>query len=534
MRRHDARPRPDGARLGALGRALSATGSIVVVLALFVLGCGARAEGSAPSVVIGSKGFPESWILGAALVSLAQENGAARATHKKNLGGTEITYQALRAGSIDVYPEYTGTIAEVILKSNGARSIDDMRAALAPLDLAMSDPLGFNDGYALAVSPETARRLGLRAISDLKNHADLRLGFTHEFLGRADGYPGLARRYGLATKEVRGIQHELAYEALARGQIDVMDIYTTDPQIEKLSLVLLRDDLQFFPRYDAVLLHRRDLAERAPAALAAMTKLAGRIDEKKMTRANAAVALEKISAEEGAAQLLRDALGERSSDGQTGAPAAAQGENLATRVLRNVARHLELVGISLLLAVLVGVPLGIWASRSKPIAVVSLASAGLLQTIPSLALLAFLIPLLGIGTAPALVALFVYGLLPIVQSTFTGIRSIPSSLDEAADAIGLGPSTKLRQVALPLASPAILAGIKTSAVINVGTATLAALIGAEGLGNPILQGIALRDTALILEGSIPAAFLALAVQAAFSALDRVLVPEGLRVSSGPR
>lgn len=506
------------------------------VASLVAAGCGARAEGSAPAVVIGSKGFPESWILGAALVSLANENGAARATHKKNLGGTEITYQALRAGSIDVYPEYTGTIAEVILKSKDAPSIDAMREALAPLDLAMSDPLGFNDGYALAVSQATASRLGLSAISDLRAHPELRLGFTHEFLGRADGYPGLSRRYGLAMKEVRGIQHELAYEALAREQIDVMDIYTTDPQIEKLSLVLLRDDLRFFPRYDAVLLHRRDLADRAPRALAAMSRLAGRIDEKTMTRANAAVALEQISAEEGAARLLRDALdGQRDpAAAQSGAPARAPFETLTARLLRNVARHLQLVGISVFLAVIVGVPLGIWASRSKPIAVVSLASAGLLQTIPSLALLAFLIPLLGIGTAPALVALFVYGLLPIVQSTFTGIRSIPSSLDEAADAIGLRPATKLRQVALPLASPAILAGIKTSAVINVGTATLAALIGAEGLGNPILQGIALRDTGLILEGSVPAALLALAVQGAFSALDRLLVPEGLRISSGPR
>jgi len=190
------------------------------------------------------------------------------------------------------------------------------------------------------------------------------------------------------------------------------------------------------------------------------------------------------------------------------------------------------VGVSLFFAVLIGVPLGIWATRSRPVAVLSLAGAGLLQTIPSLALLAFLIPLLGIGTAPALVALFMYGLLPIVQSTFTGLKSIPTPLSEAADAIGLRAGTKLRRVALPMASPAILSGIKTSAVINVGTATLAALIGAEGLGNPILQGIALRDTGLILEGSVPAALLALLVQGAFSLLDRVVIPEGLRRSSG--
>jgi osmoprotectant transport system permease protein len=403
-----------------------------------------------------------------------------------------------------------------------------MRAALADEGLAVSEPLGFNDGYALAVTAGTAAKLGLGTISDLKAHPDLRLGFTHEFLGRADGFPGLSRRYGLAMRDVRGVQHELAYEAIARGQVDLMDIYTTDPQIEKMSLVLLRDDLSFFPRYDAVLLYRRDLAIRAPAALEAMTRLVGRIDERMMMRANAAVALQGISAEEGARKLLGEAFGDARRVSPTGSGAE---QGLALRVLGNVARHLELVGISLFFAALLGVPLGIWATRSRAVALISLAGAGILQTVPSLALLAFLIPLLGIGTAPALVALFVYGLLPIVQSTYTGLTSIPSSLSEAADAIGLRPATKLRRVALPMASPAILSGIKTSAVINVGTATLAALIGAEGLGNPILQGIALRDTGLILEGSVPAAVLALLVQSAFSWLDSVLIPEGLRRSS---
>jgi len=499
-----------------------------LALALGAKGAAADvADPRGPAVTVGSKGFPESWILGAALTALVEETGGARAVHRKNLGGTEITYQALRAGSIDVYPEYTGTIAEVILKRR-AKSPAEMRAALAEAGLAMSDPLGFNDGYALAVTESTAARASLHSLSDLKAHPEIRLGLTHEFLGRADGYPGLARHYGLAMREVRGVQHELAYEALARGQIDAMDIYTTDPQIEKLSLVLLRDDLGFFPRYDAVLLYRRDLATRAPAALEAMTRLVGRIDEKIMTRANAAVALKGVSAEEGAQELLGDALGE--SPRPVGS-ASGDGQGLAARVLRNVTRHLELVGISLLLAVLVGVPLGIWAARSRSVALLSLGGAGLLQTVPSLALLAFLIPLLGIGTAPALVALFVYGLLPIVQSTYTGLNSIPSALSEAADAIGLRPGTKLRRVALPMASPAILSGIKTSAVINVGTATLAALIGAEGLGNPILQGIALRDTGLILEGSVPAALLALVVQGAFSWLDNLLIPQGLRLST---
>jgi glycine betaine/choline ABC-type transport system substrate-binding protein len=177
--------------------------AMAVACALLLQGRHARSQtpdSAGATVTVGSKGFPESWILGASLTALAEEAGAINVTHRKNLGGTEITYQALKSGSIDVYPEYTGTITEVILKSTAARSYDDMRAALAESGLGMSDPLGFNDGYALAVSRDTAARLGLRNISDLKAHPELRLGFTHEFLGRADGFPGLAQRYGLTTR----------------------------------------------------------------------------------------------------------------------------------------------------------------------------------------------------------------------------------------------------------------------------------------------------------------------------------------------
>ena len=140
---------------------------------------------------------------------------------------------------------------------------------------------------------------------------------------------------------------------------------------------------------------------------------------------------------------------------------------------------------------------------------VILASAGILQTIPSLALLVFMIPLLGIGGPPAVVALFLYSLLPIIRNTHAGLSDIPMAIRESAEAIGLPPAARLRRIDLPIASRSILAGIKTSAVINVGTATLGALIGAGGFGQPILTGIRLDDTALILQGAVPAAVLAL-------------------------
>lgn len=477
----------------------------------------------AARVVIGSKGFPESWILGEAAATLARRAGA-EAEHRRNLGGTEIAWAALASGAIDLYPEYTGTIAEVILQTD-VRTPAAMRAALAQQGIGMSAPLGFNDGYAIAVSRATASRLGLARLSDLARHPDLRVALTHEFLGRRDGWPNLSRHYGLAMRKVTGIQHELAYQAIASGAVDAIDIYTTDAQIAHLDLVALEDDRAFFPRYDAVWLYRVDLREREPAAFASISSLCGRVDEARMMRANGLVVLEQQPFEAAADSLLARSLP------AAGSPVATRSGN-ATAIARNLGRHLELVAISLFAAVLVGVPLGILAARSPVLAAVSLSLAGLLQTVPSLALLALLIPLLGIGVWPALVALFLYSLLPIVRNTSVGLTSQPRALREAAEVVGLSGRARLLRVRLPMASPAIMAGIKTSAVINVGTATLAALIGAGGLGEPILTGIQLRRPDLILQGAVPAALLALVVQWAFDALDRLVIPRGLRAPGG--
>jgi ABC-type proline/glycine betaine transport system permease subunit/glycine betaine/choline ABC-type transport system substrate-binding protein len=490
--------------------------TVLTALALLVLTHAASAE---TRVTIGSKAFAESWILGEALAELARPSAAV--DHRRNLGGTEVVWQALTAGSIDIYAEYTGTIAEVILGTPEHASLEELRAALARHGVGMSGPLGFDDGYALAVTKRTAERYGLRSISDLARHPDLHAAFSHEFLGRKDGYPGLAKRYGLALEETRGIQHELSYEALASGQADVTEIYTTDPQIERLGLVLLDDDRAFFTRYEAVLLYRLDLPDRASRAFSAMQRLVGAVDRSRMLHANALLASGQKSPEGAAAWLLRDALGGDAKEGTRTWPRV-------TSIAKASARHLELVFASLFFAVVLGVPLGVLARQSRTLATVTLSAAGLLQTIPSLALLAFLIPLFGIGVAPALAALLLYSLLPIVRNTYAGLAGIPPALSEAAEAIGLSRRDRLLHVALPLASPMIMAGIKTSAVINVGTATLAALVGAGGLGDAILEGIALRDTPRILEGAVPAAALALLVQWGFGWADRWVVPRGLR------
>ena len=182
--------------------------AIVVILALLAPSGAVAAE---PTVIVGSKAFAESWILGEALAALARRGAAVE--HKRNLGGTEVVWQALTTGSVDVYAEYTGTIAEVIL-GGADHPAESFREELGRRGVGMSAPLGFEDGYALAVTRGTAVGFGLLAISDLLRHPDLRAAFSLDFLGRMDGYPGLASRYGLNLSAVRGIQHELSYEAL--------------------------------------------------------------------------------------------------------------------------------------------------------------------------------------------------------------------------------------------------------------------------------------------------------------------------------
>lgn len=486
-----------------------------------------RPVGAAEHVNIGSKAFPESWILGESLKALAEQAGAT-AEHKSNLGGTEVVYRGLISGDpkdrLDVYPDYTGTVAEVLMKAKGRPSLEEMRAFLRGQGIGMSDSLGFNDGYGLAVLPETQDRLGIKKISDLAAHPDLRLGFTHEFVGRKDGWAGLAQHYGLSLPDVRGMDHQLAYGALAAKQIDLTEVYTTDAKIQKLKLRILEDDRSFFPRYEAVLLYRLDLPQRAPKAFAAMQKLVGKINEEKMIRANAMVETDKKTQREAAAALLSDVLG-----GSSGVIAK---DNVWREIGQRTLEHLGLVGISLLGAILLGIPLGILAAEVRPLASLLLGLTGLIQTIPSLVLLALMIPLLSIGPKPAIVALILYSLLPIVRNTYVGLTTVPPQLSEAAEALGLSAPAQLRRVRLPMAMPAIMAGIKTSAVINVGTATIAAFIGAGGLGNPILTGISLQRTDLILQGAIPAAILALLVQGAFDLLERWVVPKGLRLTAG--
>lgn len=471
---------------------------------------------------IGSKAFPESWVIGEACQQLAREAGA-KAEHRRNLGTTEIIYQALKQSDIDIYPEYTGTIKQLFLKNLEHPGDADALEYLARDGLGMTYSLGFSNTYTLAVPKNLS---GVTTISDLVKLPQLRYAMNQEFVGRKDGWVGLSQAYGLHPKNLAEMHHELSYEAIRAGKADVINVYTTDAQIEKSNLRALIDDRHYFVRYDAVLLYRADLPVRCPKAWAAMLQLVGRINEEQMSRANARLVLDKQDASQAAAFLIDECLPNRQAGTLRNEP--RRGWNWR-QIGQRTLRHLQLVSISLSIGIAVGIPLGILASRSKATAQVTLSLASLLQTIPSLALLAFIVPLTGVGIRPALIALFVYSLLPIVRNTYMGLTTIPGNLSEAAEALGLPPQAQLLRIRLPMASPSILAGIKTSAVINVGTATLAALVGAGGLGDSILQGISLSDHQLIFQGAVPAAILALAVQGFFDLVEKGVVPRGLRI-----
>nr|WP_176936293.1 glycine betaine ABC transporter substrate-binding protein [Massilia sp. PDC64] len=458
---------------------------------------------------VGSKRFTESYILGEILTQTAARVGPAE--HKQGLGNTAIVLGALRSGAIDVYPEYLGTIDLEILKNPQPTSLDAMRAALRPLGLGVAVPLGFSNGYALAVRGDAS----VRRLSDLAAHPEIKIGLSHEFLGRADGWPGLARRYGLA-QQPRGLDHGIAYEALAQRQVDAIDIYSTDAKIRQYGLRVLDDDKQYFPRYDAVLLYRLDVPQRFPQAWRAIEQLQGTIRADDMIAMNAAAELDGQPFAAVARAWLSHAAPSTVHDGLLAKTFGNGFMNLARQ-------HLLLVVLAVLLGCIAGIPLGIVAALVPRLRQAVLAVAGVLQTVPSLALLAILIPLLGrIGTVPALVALCAYALLPIVRNTCTGLLQVPSGLRTAALALGLTRRQSLVEVELPLAMPTILAGVKTAAVMSVGTATIAAFIGAGGFGERITTGLALNDNDMLLAGAIPAALLALLTQAGFELCERVL------------
>lgn len=476
-----------------------------------------RLSGAADPIVVGSKIFTESYILGETAAQIIEGSSDLPVTRRLGMGSTGMLFESLKTGAIDVYPDYSGTLAETILKNPELRSLDQIRDALAPLGLTISGSLGFDDTYALAVRESFAKANHLRTISDLARvQSKIRAAFSYEFMDRQDGYSGLVSHYGLRfdPRSVRRMEHSLVYQAIDTNAVDLIEVYSTDANIKRFGLRLLRDDRHYFPSYQAVWVARKSFVERHPDEWKSLLKYEGSIDAEKMSSLNAEADIQKRSFE----QIASNFLGFHPRHSET----------RLDQVIQRTKEHLWLVGIALLFSVVVGVPLGILAARFKATGQFILILSATIQTIPALALLCFLIPIFGVGMVPALVALCLYSLLPVVLNTFTAIRSIDPKHQENARAFGLSRAQTLRRITLPMASPTILAGIKTAAVVSVGTATLAALIGAGGYGALIVTGLSLNNIPLILTGAIPAAAMALMVHLGFVAADALLVSPGLR------
>ena len=480
-------------------------------------------------VKVGSKKFTESVILGEMIAGVVRSTGET-STHYQELGGSRLVFNALVKGEIDSYPEYTGTLIQEIFAGQDIESDEQLRAALSAKGISMTRPLGFNNTYAIGMLKSRASELGIEKISDLGRHPEIKLGVSNEFIDRGDGWKALKKHYGLSLENIQGLDHDISYRQLADGTIDAIDVFSTDSKIKSLDLAVLLDDRQFFPRYDAVVLFRTDLNQRFPAFVAELAKLELQISEPKMSELNLRVeGVDRQTENFVANEFLQQQLGLNVS--------VSKRESTFLSIMRRTVEHLDLVRRSLIPAILIGIPIGIFAHRFTFMGQIVLGLIGILQTIPALALLVLVMPLvtvigartIGAGSLSAVIALFLYSLLPIVRNTFSGFQGIERQYVESAEALGLSKKYRLFNIELPLSMRSILAGIKTAAVMNVGFAALGALIGAGGYGQPILTGIRLDSTNLILQGAIPAAVLAVVVQLAFELVERWVVPKGLRL-----
>ena len=414
---------------------------------------------STAEIKIGSKKFTESVILGEIVTHLIKSTGE-QPVYLRELGGTRVLWIALKKGEIDIYPEYTGTISEEILAGEGVHSEEEIRQALTRHGIKMTKALGFNNTYAIGMKKEVAEELKIQKISDLRHYHNLKFGFGNEFMDRGDGWPALRKIYNLPQKNVRGLDHDLAYRGLEKGNIQAIDIYSTDAKIKYYGLRLLVDDLNHFPVYNAVILYRSDLEEHAPYVVTVLKELQSKISESEMIKMNSRANLEMVSESKIASDFLLEKLSLETESYE---------ETAIGRLLRHTREHLLLVAISLSAAIIISIPLGILSAKLPKLGQIVLGIVGVIQTIPSLALLVFMIPLLGIGGPPAIMALFLYSILPIVRNTYTGLHDIRPQIRESAEALRLPPSARLRLVELPMVSRSILAGIKISAVINIDT-----------------------------------------------------------------
>jgi len=494
---------------------------IISLLLLFSFGVNAKV------FTVGSKRFTESYILSALIAKTIQSQAHIEVIDKQGLGSTGIVFSALKNGDIDVYPEYWGTLTQEILHVSDQTSIEEVNEILNSMGLKADVFLGFDNSYALAMSREKAKLLNIKSIADLRDKTNLRLGLSLEFLSRKDGWPGLSKAYGLSNLKPIGIEHGLVYEALANQKIDVVDAYTTDPRIISGNLVLLEDDIRFFSSYQAFLIYRLDSISINNDVLIAMQTLQNKITNSEMQSLNARVELNHEDIKSVADSYYTDVftrggiknqnISEHSSDLTLFLNFLGSSD-----FYRLTLQQSELVFLSLFIAIFLGIPIGVYVYYVPSIGQPFLYGLSLLQTIPSLALLSFLIfAVNSIGFLPAFIALFLYGMLPIIEATQAGLRSVDKSVIEASQALGAGFWTQLWNIELPLSRSTLFAGFQLAAVWTTGTATIAAFVGAGGYGERIAQGLSTNNTEMMLEGAIPSAIFALLLRKFISVVERL-------------
>ena len=497
---------------------------------------------SSSSIVIGSKNFLENRLLAEMFAQLIESHTTLTVERRLGLAGTQICFQALTTGGIDLYPEYTGTGLVTILGEPAMRDpssvLNHVRSEFRERwNLWWLTPLGFDNSYALALRRDRANALNIRTITDLVRAANnLKAAFGFEFIERADGLPGLKKLYGLQFHDVVGMQQSLKYEAADKGDVDILDVYTTDGRLTVYDFVVLEDDRRFFPPYDAAALVRGETLEQHPELAKVLSLLTNALSPERMRKLNFRIQEQGDTIPQVASDALHT-LHLIKETQQTAATTIKESTSFfsymweqRTMVTVRTGEHLWLAGIGLFLGIALAIPLAFILERWRTGAETMIRIIGMSQTIPSIALLAFMIPLFGVGALPAIMALWIYSLYPILRNTFSGLRDAAPSVVETGRALGMTEWQILRSVRLPLAAPTIMAGIRTSAIWTVGTATLAAFIGAGGLGVPIVSGLQLADVHVILSGALPVTILALIVDGLLGWIERLVRPQGLEVS----
>jgi len=286
--------------------------AVVLATAALVSACGGRSGsgGDGGRITVGSKNFTENIILAHMMAELIEAKTGLRVDRKVNLGGSNVAWKALLNNDIQLYPDYTGTIvANYYQEETGTsqETLEKTRELLAQDNLAFLAPFGFNNAYTLAVSQETAAKYGLKTFSDLAEVAgELVLGCEFEFLDRPDGYPGLQETYGMKFKDALGMDHGIMYRSLVEGKVDVIDAFATDGQIVVHNLVILEDDKEFFPPYDAGPLIRKEVLDKYPELESVLNALGGAITEAEMQALNAKVDEEGLKAEDVAREFLAE------------------------------------------------------------------------------------------------------------------------------------------------------------------------------------------------------------------------------------